>query len=575
LNDNKNIENLLKDKLDQQEFDIQNNWMAEMSSMLDDYNEESKSKKGIFFILTGLVLLIGIIGTLFVLKNGNTVEITKLAETHKVQIENDSHSTNKKIAKKQKNNTQFNLEENEYSKENNDLESQVSNEIKLLKKSKKIIGNEIEKTKIKNQKKQRLSNKRTAIKKEDILVNKPIEKENISHHQKVLNKNTSHSEDLENTTKTSSLVLGENEKSYYPEEKDKVNNTKNLFRSNIVLSSKTEKQASIDISNKDKPIEANNYEYIAKSNIPKNTEDLTAENNFQDVENEILISKNKPATENLVLNDTINEEKELELLNDSLINKEEEIVEKKQKKDSGLSLVITSGVSFLFRDFESGNSKRFNEESDKISWNASLEIYKTLKNRLILGTGITLTNYGEKVNYSALETTVRDTITNVVENDYINVNLKRIQGIYSFDSTQFSRFDTTRTYKDSLYLNEDVSKENRPTNFMYIEIPVKIGYKIFDSKRFAINAMTGISFGFLLQNQGSYVNAENNLELAESQKVIFNYLLSADFIYKINKNINLTISPHFKYNLNNLSSLSATKRKYSSFGVNGGIIMDF
>ena len=110
---------------------------------------------------------------------------------------------------------------------------------------------------------------------------------------------------------------------------------------------------------------------------------------------------------------------------------------------------------------------------------------------------------------------------------------------------------------------------------MYIEIPVKIGYKIFDSKRFAINAMTGISFGFLLQNQGSYVNAENNLELAESQKVIFNYLLSADFIYKINKNINLTISPHFKYNLNNLSSLSATKRKYSSFGVNGGIIMDF
>ncbi len=575
MNDNKNIENLLKDKLDQQEFDIQNNWMAEMSSMLDDYNEESKSKKGIFFILTGLVLLIGIIGTLFVLKNGNTVEITKLAETHKVQIENDSHSTNKKIAKKQKNNTQFNLEENEYSKENNDLESQVSNEIKLLKKSKKIIGNEIEKTKIKNQKKQRLSNKRTAIKKEDILVNKPIEKENISHHQKVLNKNTSHSEDLENTTKTSSLVLGENEKSYYPEEKDKVNNTKNLFRSNIVLSSKTEKQASIDISNKDKPIEANNYEYIAKSNIPKNTEDLTAENNFQDVENEILISKNKPATENLVLNDTINEEKELELLNDSLINKEEEIVEKKQKKDSGLSLVITSGVSFLFRDFESGNSKRFNEESDKISWNASLEIYKTLKNRLILGTGITLTNYGEKVNYSALETTVRDTITNVVENDYINVNLKRIQGIYSFDSTQFSRFDTTRTYKDSLYLNEDVSKENRPTNFMYIEIPVKIGYKIFDSKRFAINAMTGISFGFLLQNQGSYVNAENNLELAESQKVIFNYLLSADFIYKINKNINLTISPHFKYNLNNLSSLSATKRKYSSFGVNGGIIMDF
>ena len=85
----------------------------------------------------------------------------------------------------------------------------------------------------------------------------------------------------------------------------------------------------------------------------------------------------------------------------------------------------------------------------------------------------------------------------------------------------------------------------------------------------------GASIGFLTQSKGFYINDENILLKATSSDIMFNFLLSADFMYNIGKNISLTLSPHFKHNLNNLSTSKAIKRNYSTFGINGGIILDF
>lgn len=579
MNDKKNIENLLKDKLNQQEFDIQDNWIDEMSSMLDDYNDEPKSKKGLFIILAGLALLIGGIGTLFI--------INKDAQSDKDNLsilENFEQKNNPILKNKNSSQATF-IEERCYEKESSKLNTSETEEISISKEKKAILKTKNLKTNKANKNNKVSSNKNYASKSESSFKKNTSLNANNSEQKNSSNQNTLTGNSLKNDDEKKSKIINQkvleskllNENSISQEEKITVNKNTNNTSKNKFLVGKNETNNSIKVSKKDAYSTITKAEILAENKIQKNKEKISEEKSFpKDLKTEntnTLISSSefkKP-----ILKDSIQKELEERLAKDSLIKKEETTVQKTPKKDLGLSVAITGGVSFLFREFDSENSKRVYEESNKISWNTNLEIYKTFKNRLILGTGINITNYGEKINYSALEVPIKDTITTFEENNYINLSLKRVQGVYLFDSTYFTQYDTIKIIKDSTYLNEEITKDNGATNFMYIEIPVKIGYRILETKKFAINAITGVSFGFLIQNQGSYINSENKLAQAESETILFNYLLSADFIYKINNNINFTLSPHFKYNLNNLSTINATKRKYSTFGINGGVILDF
>jgi hypothetical protein len=576
LNNKKNIEDLLKDKLEQQEFDIQDKWMDEMSSMLDDYNDEPKSKKGFLFILTGLVLLIGLIGTLFVLKSDSVFKKEAISTTE-INQENKNAQLSKKITSKMQHSTIQDIpveedcvdeipiinstipyEENVLVKgENSSIKpttkANITKQVSMANNNPKASKKGISRTAKKN-------NKTRVYKKQ--LGQQVNFKNNKNKETEKANASNKLSKDNTNTLVLEGTVITE-EKNQFAQNYSSLSNTKNEVIINssekILITEKTPTNLL-----KTKTIE---------NKIQKNkAQTIELNSNKIKINNDSIISQKEPKL--VLLEDSIIEETILELIEDSLV-KEETIVTNTKKKDLGLSVSATAGVSFLFRDFDSENKKRVQEESSKIGWNAQLAIYKTFKNRIILGTGISLSNYGEKVDYLTEKIGIKDTLTTVKEYTYINLNLKRVQGAYSFDSTSFTQFDTTKTYIDSTYINEAVTKENGSTNFIYIEIPVKIGYKILDSKKLSINAMTGVSFGFLLQNKGFYADKEHNLIAAQSQKVIFNYLLSADFIYKINEHINLTLSPHFKYNLNNLSRINATKRKYSTFGINGGVILDF
>lgn len=585
MNNNKNIEDLLKDKLEQQEFDIQDKWMDNMTSMLDDYNDKPKSKKGFLFILTGLVLLIGLIGMLFIVKNDKAFEKNDITATKNNQDNKITQIKKHTTTQNQNSTNQITSNDKDCIAETQVANSPIINEVNIIEEHQKHTVNSKAKVnpakqeptttnnKLKTSKKQ-TSYKQNKNNKVKIEIKQPANQVVLKNHESKQVKRS------KGNTLTKSSKLIPNTNSTLIQKSNKITEDKNQLAQNTLALNETENELITEASKKALITEKNTIKTLPavaiENTIQKKKLEVIEENsNKIKADNDSQISKNQNNSEISVSEDSIIEENILELKEDSLINKEDEIVAQKKKKDLGLSVSVTAGVSFLFRNFDSENRKRVQEESNKISWNAQLAFYKTFKNRLILGTGINLTNYGEKVNYLAENMSIKDTLTKVTVHNYINLYLKRIQGNYSFDSTFFTQLDTTRTYTDSTYLNEEVIKENGSTNFTYIEIPVKIGYKIIDSKKFSLNAMTGISFGFLLQNKGYYTDSDNNLQAAESQKVLFNYLLSADFIYKINKNINLTISPHFKYNLNNLSSLSATKRKYSSFGINGGVILDF
>lgn len=265
-----------------------------------------------------------------------------------------------------------------------------------------------------------------------------------------------------------------------------------------------------------------------------------------------------------------------------IINEKEEEKLKAKNKNLGLSLAINAGPSFLFRSFNSTTQieKRTTEEKNKIGWNANLELYKTFENKIVLGTGIQAANYGEKIAYSEISKTTIDSSYTIVPKDYLNLNISRTQdslgqNFYNYDTTSIVYNDSTLIQKDSTYQNTEVTKNNKNTQFTYIEIPVTFGYKILDTTKFDIITSTGVSVGFLIQSKGSYISVEEKLETAANTKINFNYLLNAQFNYQIYKNLSLSLAPNFKYTLSNQSKLVGTKKRYASFGFNGGIVLDF
>ena len=118
MSKNQNIENLLKDKLNNQEFEIQENWLENMSSQIDDFNEmneEPKRKKGFIYLLLALLLIGGsVVGVLNKKTNQKNI-ITKNTEVIDAKNEEVNFNKSKNEAKinKSKNKQEVCIE-NEY-----------------------------------------------------------------------------------------------------------------------------------------------------------------------------------------------------------------------------------------------------------------------------------------------------------------------------------------------------------------------------------------------------------------------------------------------------------------------------
>ena len=495
----KDIENKLKEQFNQQDFDIQDAWLEDMSTVLDDYNKKD-NKKFFFWLFVGSILAVAASGFLwnnfYTSTNNNE---TVILATNKAEINASNNSENYKFTY-----TEMECEPNEITKEKTSTKS----------------------------------NKKKVSKKKSIVQKQTNTKSNTfkASKNKKSNKNI-------NTSKSSFLVEKNNDAS----EVENLNSKINFIEDLVKEENKAQKSKTLFASVSEK---LNNEKTIKEHFISQKTDSIE-----------------EPILENEVL-DSVQE---------SIIDKTNELEKKQTKNDLGLSLAINAGPSFVFRNFnsETQNTKRTNEERNKTAWNLNLELYKTFENNIILETGINITNYGEKIDYTSISETYKDTTYQTEVLNYLNLNISKVGQSLLYDTSAILYYDTTLVIKDSIFENTAVQKANGKTNFTYIEIPVLFGYRIINTKKWRLSATTGFSAGFLVGSKGNYVNTKNKLNPATNQKVIFNYLLAAQLNYNIYKNLNLSLAPNFKYSINNLSTYSATKKRYISFGINAGIMLDF
>lgn len=567
----KDIEKRIKESFENQDFEIQDTWLQDMSDKLDDFNKEPKRKFGFWIFLLGGLLLSSAAGAYWYAKNNviTNSEQTKISvqkNVSKLNAIKETASTNFLTEKNCDDDIiNTNLTADIFESEKSAREENANqNYLKLNNTTKNNSGvKEIKNQKKLSQKTENLTNQRS----ENSVVSNNTAAITKPKTQNTTLKSVNNDILLTSTQANNSSFIANKESNLKPKKEVHLNNnTSNAdFQDN-----KTNKKESSETKVTTNALKAETTLKRSNTEIKPKLDKISASEN----KNEAIDSLKEAVLEN-----TLTEEKNKDSLDLKTKKKEDKL--KKGKKDLGLSLAINAGPSILFRSFSSStqNEKRTTEETNKIGWNTNIELYKTFKNKIVLATGVQANNYGEKIEYTKVTMTLMDTVYNIVPKDYLNLNIVRTgsagQYFYNYDTTAIVYNDSSIIIRDSIYENSSVTKSNANSQFTYLEIPVLFGYKILDTKKFDIITTTGVSVGFLLHSKGFYISPKNELEEATNTKINFNYLLNAQLNYQLYKNLNLSLAPNFKYNINNQSRLVGTKKRYASFGINGGIILDF
>lgn len=569
------IEKRLKDSFENQDFEIQDAWLSDMSEKLDAFNEKPKRRFG-FWLFFGALLLGGVSSAYFYNnfnKGKNTETISEAKLETESSFENKENNTKPASTKS----TFTYVEEKCLEVEN--ISSKTENLASENNKSKQNRTNSERKEQTNNSKNTNLY----AGNKPNKNVKDFPKKETSKNNSNTVNNSGLNGEnDLKNKTKNSSsektkpnFSTSESEKFAHNEQNGTQKTDNNIESKNINTSATINTANKAELSTKESANFAHNeqnetqkVEINTKNEVKQTSESANFAHNIENA----LTTKNDSLLADLPKIENV-------LLADSLLSKtpEKDKKETEPKKNFNLSLAVSAGPSFVFRNYNSTsqNEKRATEENYKVTWNANLELYNTFANKLILGIGIQATNYGEKINYSSVPVFSKDTSFVLRERNGFDVKIVQANHTFSFDTTAGTYTDTIFSIVEKETLDASVTKANGVTNFTYLEIPILIGYKILDTKKFDINATTGVSVGFLINEKGQYISTENTLNTAQNNKLTFNFLLNAQLNYLVAKNVNVMLSPQFKYNLNNQSVFADTKKRYFGFGINAGVVVAF
>lgn len=223
-------------------------------------------------------------------------------------------------------------------------------------------------------------------------------------------------------------------------------------------------------------------------------------------------------------------------------------------------------------------------ESDISTLNYGMEVGYFFNKNINLSTGVNSLTYGEDVLYLTEEQVVREnSITNFVF-DTISV-FSHLDTIIILDSigtpigTAIDSNYIDQTVTDTVITtSSDTTKKSKnedyKNRYTYIQIPIMIGYK-FRFNNFGINVKGGIVYGRLIKASGRYINADGTAVVPIKLKQnIFNIAVSTSFSYSIKK-FNVFIEPKYQFNITNVFPNTATNQKYKALGVNFGIGLEF
>ncbi len=328
--------------------------------------------------------------------------------------------------------------------------------------------------------------------------------------------------------------------------------------------------------------EQNEVPLINKANETKNQENTpikTADNKalVDSVEPQKSINKedNIPITDSIITSDTL----DLVTQADSVSIKLEEARTRDKWQVSALS-----GVNFSISRL--GNStnqeyltKRTEEENYLTNYTGGIMLERFITDKIKLGTGLTYISYGSNNSYSS--STVYDDFQQFKGLDSVyNPTIDSI--FYQPSGTWLPYLIRMDTTLDSAFVAQQKAREDSAAlnssgkvSFSYVELPLLIGYyKTINKWSFGLN--TGVSVGLLTQSSGSFID-ENlvSMQVAQSQQLVWNYLLSPEFNYQFNEKLYLGFQPFFRMGLNNLSLSEPFDRSYYSIQFNAKIGVRF
>lgn len=135
---------------------------------------------------------------------------------------------------------------------------------------------------------------------------------------------------------------------------------------------------------------------------------------------------------------------------------------------------------------------------------------------------------------------------------------------YEVDTNYVTVYDTTTT------VNEIEKSESQDANYtlQYAYLPMYFSYE-YDFKKLFVGAGLGFDFGFLLNQKGSFYDAETNQIISTDNSNLVNsatitYNLGGTIGYKLNSNISILFRPNFRQQI--ISPLKDETLRKSRFG---------
>ena len=149
---------------------------------------------------------------------------------------------------------------------------------------------------------------------------------------------------------------------------------------------------------------------------------------------------------------------------------------------------------------------------------------------------------------------------------------------YSIDSTFQSNIDTVNTNyalkKQVVVLDPNQVNLKGRNTFSYVEVPLLIGYE-WGIRRWRLSVKTGIGFGVLTHQQSFYLTTDES-EIAPVStdvytKVVYNGIFRAGLHYNFTPQFGIDIVPFSRLNINNITNKNADfRQKYTNVGLQIG-----
>ncbi len=512
-------------------YELKQEYLDDLTKKLD--NHRSKGKKGLYRYLTGFLLLL-LIGTCFFLPKVDLNKSTLIDKNSIVQIQNIEESFIESKEETENNINELGIGSNDLAEESINNESNhlsISQDVSRSVKTDEMIRNSS------------ISNKKSRV------ISSSKNSSTPSNLNTVNPKQPRKEED--NNVVNKEFILVENFEEDNNKSSDSSNESNNLIINNDQSSSQQKEQ--LNKSEEEERLDSNLLEGKTESTPEE------VDSSFED-------SVSNKDTTDVSYSDT------------SAVKLDTSKIKNRWQ------LSLLAGANLSFTSFSNYSNQEYfdvrnEEEKPLISFSTGISAERFINKNFKVTSGLQFTSYGSNNKYSPVS------------------GFKDMKQFSGYDSTYTTIMDSifytpTRVWLpyliridttiDSTYSNQKVPNEDSTAYFLqgkvtfsYIEVPLMIGYyKTINKWSFGLN--TGVSVGLLTNSSGFFIGEDlQKVEVAKSQKIMWNYLLSPEINYEFKENYYIGFQPYFRLGLNNLSVSEPIDRKYYNLQFNAKIGIRF